>query len=824
MSNERRSMKEINKYINSQLKLKYKTNENIHNVICIENIIFNEKCHLVALFKDFLIYDDDYEFLKRFYNSKESNKKLILYFSYYDQYSISYPNYTILPESKYIYKNIHKKQRMLEKQQSMEKDESERKKSAKETKANNNDNNNNKDIFNSNIYYSILKGSENDCNSIFGLSKRDKKEDDDNISVSLINDIINNIDISEKENEQIKNNIKKKYENIIKKNNIINIQIRNYKFKVKYYTNTNSTTKNNTSISLNTIKSNTFKNNTSVNENNSILYQGSNYIDKVLSNEKEANFAIIHKFKSNVINRMKFYNKNKKRHTEYPLNSAYTNRNSIISFKKYFINKKKAFSKKKNKNIEKSGINSKIKININNSTIINKKLDNSRFEKSKKSHKFKIEKNINKNDFKKFKLENHNTFHLSNNKKNLSKNIRINNFYNQNKKKLLLDLKTCLSEKKLIKNNRKKQNIKKQQTRNFINNTSNMSIKKFDNFIKNKINYCTTESLNKDKLAKSICTSSAIAMKYNTSSNIKNKLGDRSCSSSIPKTNLINKSCIKNKIDISNSLSVKNRNKNHQNIIKSNNNYIMKTYNTIIKNERKIFNKKNLSLKKSIVSDSLKKKDKNNKKLLKKIIIRTKNKLAGNNFFANLSINKSLNKTKNINTSKEKTNNNKLKNNTIQNYDFKPVNNKFYLVENHLNTINGNLHRKKSLKMNQNLKNKLIKYSHTNSYKSGKQIKNKKIKNQENVSDNYNSINNNLTDSLEKIKCFENKKIKQLLLKSKNQCDKIKLNIKKRIDKAKNITYTNSGISNKEFTKEYNNSVIENYTNIDNKIFDKSII
>lgn len=823
MSNERRSLKEINKYINSQLKLKYKINQSSYNVICIENIVFNEKCHLVALFKDYLIYDDDYEFLKRFYNLKESDKKLNLYFSYYDQYSISYPNYTILPESKYIYKNIHKKQRMLEKQQSMEKDESERKKSTKEIKDNKADNNNNKDIFNSNVYYSILKGSENDCNSIFGLSKRDNKEDNDNISVSLINDIITNIDNSEKEKEQIKNNIKKKYESIIKKNNIMNVQIRNYKFKVKYYTNTNSTTKNNTSVSINTIKSNTFKNNNSINENNSILYQG-NYIDKVLFNEKEANYAIIHKFKSNVINRMKFYNKNKKRHTEYPLNSAYTNRNSILSFKKYFINKKNALSKK-NKNIEKSSINPKIKININNSTIINKKLDNSKFEKNKKGNKFKIEKNINKNDIKRYRLENYNTFHLSNNKKNLSKNNRINNnLYNQNKKKLLLDLKPCLSEKKLIKNRKKKQNIKKQQTRNFINNTSNMSIKKLDNFIKNKINYCTTESLtNKDKLAKSICTSSTLVMKYNTSSNIKNKLSDRSCSSSIPKANLINKSCIKNKIDISNSLSVKNRNKNKQNIIK-NNNYAMKSYNTIVKNERKIFNKKNFSLKKPIVSDSLKKKDKNNKKLLKKIIIRTKNKLAGNNFFGNLSINKSLNKTKNLNTSKEKTNNNKLKNNSIQNYDFKPVNNKFYLAENHLNTINGNLHRSKNLKMNQNLKNKLIKYSHTNSYKSGKQIKCKKIKNQENLSDNYNSINNNLTDSLEKIKCFENKKIKQLLLKSKNQCDKIKLNIKKKIDKTKNITYTNSIISNKEYNKEYNNSVIENYNSIDNKIFDKSLI
>ena len=222
----------------------------------IDNIIFNDKCHIVALFKDYLIFDDDFEFFKKFHNLKESFKKLSLYFEYYEKYSILYPNLIISSESKYIYKNLHKKQKMLDKQQSWEKQEITKKKSYKD---NDPEDSNIKDIFNSKIYCSIFKGSENDCNSIFGLSRK-AKEEDDTMSLSLINDIIININNNEKEKEIIDNNLKKKYEYLIRRNNIINDQNKNSKYKIKG--NTNNSTKNNTNNtnnSLNTNKSNNFK-------------------------------------------------------------------------------------------------------------------------------------------------------------------------------------------------------------------------------------------------------------------------------------------------------------------------------------------------------------------------------------------------------------------------------------------------------------------------------------------------------------------------------------------------------------------------------------
>ena len=60
----------------------------------INDIIYNEKTHIVAKFKDYLIYDDNSEFFKRYYKSYESILRLPKYFEYYHTYSKIYPNYT----------------------------------------------------------------------------------------------------------------------------------------------------------------------------------------------------------------------------------------------------------------------------------------------------------------------------------------------------------------------------------------------------------------------------------------------------------------------------------------------------------------------------------------------------------------------------------------------------------------------------------------------------------------------------------------------------------------------------------------------------------
>ena len=89
----------------------------------IENIIYNEKSHIVATFKDRLIIDDTGEFLKRFYKKSESDVRLPKFYEYYDLYSKIFPNYTAFNEGKYLYQNIQKKQRMIDLQEKMELEE-----------------------------------------------------------------------------------------------------------------------------------------------------------------------------------------------------------------------------------------------------------------------------------------------------------------------------------------------------------------------------------------------------------------------------------------------------------------------------------------------------------------------------------------------------------------------------------------------------------------------------------------------------------------------------------------------------------------------------
>eukprot|EP00831_Metopus_contortus_P026422 TRINITY_DN22495_c0_g1_i2.p1 TRINITY_DN22495_c0_g1~~TRINITY_DN22495_c0_g1_i2.p1 ORF type:complete len:289 (+),score=48.53 TRINITY_DN22495_c0_g1_i2:116-982(+) len=68
-------------------------------------------------FKDFLIYDDISEFLKRFYFSHETATRLQKIYDYYDKYSKVFPNYVVLKESRFMFKNIERKQRLIDEHQ-----------------------------------------------------------------------------------------------------------------------------------------------------------------------------------------------------------------------------------------------------------------------------------------------------------------------------------------------------------------------------------------------------------------------------------------------------------------------------------------------------------------------------------------------------------------------------------------------------------------------------------------------------------------------------------------------------------------------------------
>ena len=102
------------KRINHFLFSKYSKFEYSYSLICINNLISHEKCRIVARFKDFLIYDDNTEFINQFCKKKILPKRLKFIFNFYNSYSKIYPNYLIIPENKFLYKNIRKKQRVID--------------------------------------------------------------------------------------------------------------------------------------------------------------------------------------------------------------------------------------------------------------------------------------------------------------------------------------------------------------------------------------------------------------------------------------------------------------------------------------------------------------------------------------------------------------------------------------------------------------------------------------------------------------------------------------------------------------------------------------
>ena len=93
----------------NNLEQKYLTSKEYYNTKIINDIIYNETTNIVSVFKDYLIYDDVSEFLKRFYKKNESVSRLPKVITFYDTYSKVFPNYVCLPESKFMFKNIERK-------------------------------------------------------------------------------------------------------------------------------------------------------------------------------------------------------------------------------------------------------------------------------------------------------------------------------------------------------------------------------------------------------------------------------------------------------------------------------------------------------------------------------------------------------------------------------------------------------------------------------------------------------------------------------------------------------------------------------------------
>ena len=212
---------------------KYYHDKNFYNAKVIGDIINNESTHLVAEFKDYLIYGDDSEFLQKNYNIKDCKKYLPRIFNYYESCSIIFPNYFVLHESKYIYKNIQKKQRIIDLQQEREEKLKAIKSGSNNGKEINEEKKEENNLFNTNAIYSILgQTNTSNINKLFGINNenenknKNKKKDED--SLSIFNNIINEFNKVEE-----KNFLKKKMNLIKKKCRIQSLILNNSKSIIK---------------------------------------------------------------------------------------------------------------------------------------------------------------------------------------------------------------------------------------------------------------------------------------------------------------------------------------------------------------------------------------------------------------------------------------------------------------------------------------------------------------------------------------------------------------------------------------------------------------
>ena len=256
------SLINLEKKINKRFHNFYFRGEEFYNIKIINEIISNENSHIVAEFKDFLIKDDYSEFIQRFYSKEDSIFLLKQIFEYYRLSSVVYPNYILLSENKYIYRNIQKKQKIIDDQQEQEEKNNYKKIKNLDLTENNKEVDKSERVFDSKVIDSILNQSNTsqiqkfvfgvstetsfdieDNNNIFNLVKNINKAEETCYSKYIEKNrlINNNSKSNNKNNNDFNNNNNNIHKNNLKEEkNLLNNQIKRNINKVKQLMNINN--------------------------------------------------------------------------------------------------------------------------------------------------------------------------------------------------------------------------------------------------------------------------------------------------------------------------------------------------------------------------------------------------------------------------------------------------------------------------------------------------------------------------------------------------------------------------------------------------------
>ena len=502
----------------------------------------------MAEFKDYLIEGDYSEFLQKYYNKKDINESLSKIFDYYENCSVIFPNYIILPESKYLYKNIQKKQRIIDQQQELEE---EKEKKIERKNINNFAFNTIDDediVFNDKAIDSILNQTDTSgVKQFFGLNN-----DIDSSNTFNMDNVVKMIDNAEKEkikkiNTLYKNKVNVNC-NVIMKNNIKNtknnsiVKRRNHK---RYVSDTLSNKNNNNNLSNN--KNNLLnisskplikKNNLNINSN---IYMDQKYNNNTIyisspcqinQNNKPLliNNLILNKANNNITikaieeKRLKNQKFNKIKIASPLSKSDINNKINDSKTKRSIQNKILSYSSSNNCNFEMTSYYTKNK--LTNGNVLNQ--NNNNFI----HHKIKSQSNLNTNI--KFPLCNRDEKNNSNGKNEIIKifNNKIKKNKNLNDKKLSYSTSTNkikLATSLINKESNISSIIKKP------NNNNNENI----NILKNKINKLEKNNINNSNTKKNKTYISVTHRNYNSllSTNNKNSNSNITIINSITKTN-----------------------------------------------------------------------------------------------------------------------------------------------------------------------------------------------------------------------------------------------------------------------------------------------
>ena len=550
--NENRFMPDFNsllKYCHKYLLSFYKAEEDDYNIRMIEDILDNEETHLVAEFKDFLIMGDINEFMKKYYNISESKKYLPKICDYYLKSSLIFPNYVTLGESKYIYKNIRKKQKLIDIQQEQDDKKKENKKGNSESESND-------DFFSSKTLNSILQQTNtSNVKIIFGIGDCDNGKQNKNSKIDIDetpNKIIENLEEVEKELKEKNKDIKEN----ANKNKTCNKVEHNLNNKCKKYIYIKERNKNLNLLNINNTNSKTNSNKSSG------LYKKSNSKKRVINNYLSKN-------QTKTENNSKNYIKT---------NSSVPGKESDYIQKKYinyfFLNSQKNNKRKllidSSLNKNKSILNTQINTLIPTKASISKFFLNNNYSRSvlkynsfnfitnnienKSSKKFPFSPSLHTIQIKPFNKKYYYDLNININNSNSARNINNNQILNSNSNERIYD-----------KFEKDKEKTKKNKNKHYMNN---LNINK--NHYHNHTVSLTINILNyKDK--------NKIRQKFNTEKNNENKSQNKNNNKYYNNIRTLgnsknNKNVMEKIINSNQQKKIINKNINNKNIIKSNKN------------------------------------------------------------------------------------------------------------------------------------------------------------------------------------------------------------------------------------------------------------